>query len=114
MPGLLETHKQPVQALPTDAADCHMHVFGPCDRYPLAPTRSYNAPEAPLAAHERMKRSVGLARTVLVTAVGHAETLPYRPLNAGELLDGLIAAAPDLRTREAILSFNPARLYQFA
>lgn len=275
-----------------------MHVFGPFDRYPLAPARSYNVPEAPLAAHERMKRDVGLERTVLVqpsgygidnscmlaalrelgprgrgvavvdadvdegelsvlheagvrgvrlnlvslrsrygtdikrlidtfarrlaphgwhlqifaenamladlaphlssvpidivvdhmglpearaglnqpgfralcrlldsgrvwaklagadrvtrhtgrlgdaapyirslvsanperlvwgsdwphigfhtgTAVGHTETLPYRPLNAGELLDVLIAAVPDVRTRERILSLNPAQLYRF-
>jgi predicted TIM-barrel fold metal-dependent hydrolase len=47
-------------------------------------------------------------------AVGHAETLPYRPLDAGELLDLLIAAVPAASTREKILSVNPARLYQFA
>ncbi|HEX9464498.1 MAG TPA: amidohydrolase family protein [Alphaproteobacteria bacterium] len=47
-----------------------MHVFGPFDRFPLAAERSYNVPEAPLAAHEAMKGAVGLERTVLVQASG--------------------------------------------
>ncbi len=48
-----------------------MHVFGPFDRYPLAAERAYTVEEAPLEAHERMKRQVGLERTVLVQASGH-------------------------------------------
>lgn len=57
--------------LPEHAADCHMHVLGPFERYPLAAERAYNVPEAALEAHERMKRSAGLQRTVLVQASGH-------------------------------------------
>jgi predicted TIM-barrel fold metal-dependent hydrolase len=57
--------------LPPLSADCHMHVFGPFARFPLAPERAYNVAEAPLEAHERMKQSVGLERTVLVQASGH-------------------------------------------
>jgi len=57
--------------LPAHATDCHMHVFGPFDRYPLAAERAYNVPEAPLAAHEGMKRRLGLERTVLVQASGY-------------------------------------------
>jgi len=48
-----------------------MHVLGPFDRYPLAAERAYNVAEAPLEAHERMKRRLGLERTVLVQASGH-------------------------------------------
>ena len=48
-----------------------MHVFGPFDRYPLAAERAYTVEEASLEAHERMKRQVGLERTVLVQASGH-------------------------------------------
>src|SRR5438874_2322788 len=48
-----------------------MHVFGPFDRYPLASERAYTVAEAPVAAHERMKREVGLERTVFVQASGH-------------------------------------------
>jgi predicted TIM-barrel fold metal-dependent hydrolase len=57
--------------LPEHAADCHMHVIGPLDRYPLAPERAYNVPQALLEEHERLKRRFGLERTVLVQASGH-------------------------------------------
>ncbi len=53
------------------ATDCHMHVLGPFERFPLAAERAYNVPEATLEAHEQMKRRVGLQRTVLVQASGH-------------------------------------------
>lgn len=64
-------HRAPLLPLPSHAADCHLHVFGPYDRFPLAAERAYNVAEAPLEAHERMKRRVGLERTVLVQASGH-------------------------------------------
>lgn len=59
--------------LPPGAADCHMHVIGPFDRYPLAAERAYTVPEALLESHERMKRRAGLERTVLVQLSGHGE-----------------------------------------
>ena len=71
MQSLDRTHRAPSAALPGDAADCHMHVLGPFERYPLAAERAYNVAEASLGAHERMKRQVGLERTVLVQASGH-------------------------------------------
>ena len=69
--GLEKQHQKPKDTLPRGAADCHMHVFGPFARYPLAAERAYNVEEAPLAAHERMKAQVGLERTVLVQASGY-------------------------------------------
>jgi predicted TIM-barrel fold metal-dependent hydrolase len=71
MHPLDRTHRAPAAALPALAADCHMHVLGPFDRFPLAAERAYNVPAAPLEAHERMQRQVGLVRTVLVQASGY-------------------------------------------
>lgn len=71
MHPLDRTHRAPVGALPDHSTDCHMHVLGPFERYPLAAERAYNVPAAPLDAHERMKRQVGLERTVLVQASGY-------------------------------------------
>ena len=71
MQRLDRSHRPPAEPLPAHAADCHLHVFGPFDRFPLAPERAYNVPAAPLAVHERMKAEVGLERTVLVQASGH-------------------------------------------
>lgn len=59
--------------LPERATDCHMHVFGPFGRYPLAAERAYNVAEATLEAHEHMKRRVGLERTVLVQASAYGD-----------------------------------------
>jgi 2-pyrone-4,6-dicarboxylate lactonase len=71
MQTLDRAHRSPAARLPAHAADCHMHVFGPFERFPLAAERAYNVAQAPLAAHERMKARVGLERTVLVQASGH-------------------------------------------
>jgi predicted TIM-barrel fold metal-dependent hydrolase len=71
MQTLDRTHRAPAAPLPPHAADCHMHVFGPFEHFALAGERAYNVPEAPLAAHERMKALVGLERTVFVQASGH-------------------------------------------
>jgi predicted TIM-barrel fold metal-dependent hydrolase len=73
MQPLDRTHCAPSQALPDHATDCHMHVLGPFERYPLAAERAYNVPEAPLEAHERMKLQVGLQRTVLIQASGYGD-----------------------------------------
>lgn len=67
----MRTHRAPREPLPAPAVDCHMHVFGPYERFPLAAERAYTVPEAPIEAHERMKAEVGLERTVLVQASGH-------------------------------------------
>jgi predicted TIM-barrel fold metal-dependent hydrolase len=40
--------------------------------------------------------------------------LPHRALDAGELLDVLIEAVPDIGVRRAVLAENPVRLYGFA
>ena len=71
MQTLDRQHRAPREPLPLHATDCHMHVFGPFERFPLTPERAYNVAAAPLAAHERMKAQVGLERTVFVQASGH-------------------------------------------
>ncbi len=83
--------------LPEHATDCHMHVIGPLERYPLAAERAYNIAEAPLEAHERMKRRFGLERTVLVQASGH-----------GFDNRALLAALAQLGTRGRAVAVVPA------
>ncbi len=53
-------------AVPPLACDCHMHVFGAPDRYPLPEVRSYTPREASLAAWEAMAARLGLERVVVV------------------------------------------------
>ncbi len=52
--------------MPPGACDCHMHVFGGPDDYPLPERRSYTPRAAPLAAWQAMAASLGLGRVVVV------------------------------------------------
>lgn len=51
---------------PPGAVDTHFHVFGPVERYPYVPGRSYTPPDAPLAAYEHMLATLGVERAVIV------------------------------------------------
>lgn len=58
---------------PAGATDCHMHIYGPASRYPVAPTNPSPVPfTSDLKAYLAMKTRLGLGRTVVVqpTAYG--------------------------------------------
>ena len=57
---------------PTGACDCHMHIYGPPDRYPLAPTATFAPPLALEDDYRELRDRLGLERLVVVqpTAFG--------------------------------------------
>jgi predicted TIM-barrel fold metal-dependent hydrolase len=55
-------------AVPDGACDCHIHVFGPAERYPLRRDRVYTPADALPADSEAMLSALGLERVVLVQA----------------------------------------------
>lgn len=57
--------------VPPDACDAHCHIFGPAERFPFAPDRSYTPPDAGLEAFERLQERLGLSRAVFVQASCH-------------------------------------------
>src|SRR5689334_169408 len=65
-PGARAVTSRPIWQPPANGTDCHCHVFGPYDRYPLSPGRSYTPPEASIAQYLEMLDSIGLRRTVIV------------------------------------------------
>lgn len=69
--------------------DCHAHLFGPYDRYPLAGERSYTPPEAGQAQYLALLDHLGLTNGVLVHPSAYGDDLSL-------LLDTL-AARPNLR-----------------
>lgn len=92
----------------TSGWDCHTHVFGPYDRYPLAAERAYTPPEAPADAHAHHLKHIGLQHGVLVHpsayGVDHSlvlETLAARPNLRGVLVanSGTLPGLRDLRQR---------------
>jgi predicted TIM-barrel fold metal-dependent hydrolase len=56
----------PIHSTPSEAWDCHVHIFGPVEQYPFTPNRSFTPPEASLAAYRRMLAALGIAHAVIV------------------------------------------------
>ncbi|MET0918558.1 MAG: amidohydrolase family protein [Burkholderiales bacterium] len=88
--------------------DCHAHVFGPYDRFPLAPERSYTPPEAPLEQYLVMLKRLGLSRGVLVHPSAYSDdyslllnVLAAQPQLRGVIVtrDSSVAALKDVRAR---------------
>lgn len=58
--------------MPTGSCDCHVHLFGPFDRYPLAPQRLYTPAPAQMTDLLSMLDQAGVARAVLVQPSAYA------------------------------------------
>ena len=69
-PAVSDTRK-PDFTPPPGACDAHCHIFGPGDKYPYAPGRSYTPPDAPLERFRALQATLGLERAVLVNASCH-------------------------------------------
>jgi len=59
-------HQPPHRVLPAGSCDCHTHVFGPTDRYPLATDRQYTPDQARLEDLLRLHDQLGIERVVIV------------------------------------------------
>ncbi len=72
--------------------DCHAHLFGPYDRFPLAPDRSYTPPEAIESQYLALLTRLGLDHGVLVhpSAYGQDHSLLLHALAAQPRLRGVV------------------------
>ena len=52
--------------LPSGSCDCHIHIYGPADKYPEAPTAAFPAPDAPVEAYRAVRAELGNERVVVV------------------------------------------------
>jgi predicted TIM-barrel fold metal-dependent hydrolase len=59
-------HQPPHTVLPVGSCDCHTHVFGRTDHYPLAPDRQYTPGQAQLEDMLRLHDQLGIERVVIV------------------------------------------------
>ncbi|MEP9375342.1 amidohydrolase family protein [Aquabacter sp. CN5-332] len=70
--------RKPRIALPPGACDAHCHIFGPFDRFPLPPDRSFTPNEAPETALRRLHDHLGIDRAVIVQSQGQGlDTRPF-------------------------------------
>jgi predicted TIM-barrel fold metal-dependent hydrolase len=60
--------RPPKQKAPALTCDCHFHIFGPYDRYPLSAGRTYNPPPALVPDYLAMAEQLGIQRMVVVQA----------------------------------------------
>lgn len=54
--------------MPSGSWDCHTHIYGPFDRYPLPANAAYTPQAAPFTALQALHRNHGIAQGVLVQA----------------------------------------------
>jgi 2-pyrone-4,6-dicarboxylate lactonase len=66
-PSPIKPHYVP----PPGACDAHCHVFGPGERFPYAPNRTYTPPDAPKEKLAALHKHLGFSRAVLVQASCH-------------------------------------------
>ncbi|WP_028603614.1 amidohydrolase family protein [Ottowia thiooxydans] len=76
--------------------DCHAHLFGPYERFPLAADRSYTPPEAMEPQYMALLRRLGLRHGVLVhpSAYGDDHSLLLHALAAQPTLRGVVVVRP--------------------
>jgi len=89
--------------VPPGACDCHAHVFGPFERFPLAEDRKYSPPESPRDVYLRMLDDHGFARGVLVHpgANGWSQAATLDALRAApDRLRGIAVPPPTISDRE--------------
>jgi predicted TIM-barrel fold metal-dependent hydrolase len=53
-------------APPAGTCDCHVHVFGPAQKYAFDPSRTYTPGDAPLESLRDLHRGMGVERMVIV------------------------------------------------
>ncbi len=56
---------------PPGACDSHVHVFGPFDRFPLDPARTFTPPEVPFERLRSLHDFLGIERSILVQSACH-------------------------------------------
>jgi predicted TIM-barrel fold metal-dependent hydrolase len=68
LPQNAPAQKAPAQKAPALTTDCHFHIFGPYDRYPLSAGRRYDPPPALVPDYLAMAETIGIERMVVVQA----------------------------------------------
>jgi predicted TIM-barrel fold metal-dependent hydrolase len=93
--------RRPSKLPPPKTIDSQFHVLGPIDKYPIRPGAAYQMPSATWEAAQRMHRTLGIERGVIV------QTTTYGADHA-VVLDGLAAMGANYRGCANALVFAEA------
>lgn len=66
--------KTPTLKLPPGTIDCHVHIFGPSDRYAFDPASRYVSEDALPETNIRLQDTLNIARAVIVSGAGYGRT----------------------------------------
>jgi len=58
--------RAPQQKAPALSTDCHFHIFGPFDTYPMSAGRTSTPPEALIPRYLQVAETIGVQRMVVV------------------------------------------------
>lgn len=100
------THSIVPAAIPQGACDCHVHIFGPYDKYPLAANRVFMPSPASVDDLLALHEALGIDRTVIIQASpqGTDNRCTIDALNqlnaAGHAARGVAVPAPDASAAE--------------
>jgi predicted TIM-barrel fold metal-dependent hydrolase len=100
----------------TGGWDCHAHLFGPYERFPLAADRSYTPPEALAPDYLALLARLGLSHGVLVhpSAYGDDFSLLLHALDQYANLRGVVVVRPDTAQPLANLRERGVRAARFS
>jgi 2-pyrone-4,6-dicarboxylate lactonase len=86
-----------------DICDCHFHVFGPPDRFPILPTSNYRPPVVSIADHERIFKPLGIRRVVFIqpSCYGTDNSCMLEAMYPmGQRARAVVAISPDISDAE--------------
>ena len=58
---------------PAGTCDCHIHIYGPPEAYPEAPTSPFPPPLAPVSAYRKIMQRLGISRVVVVQPAAYGK-----------------------------------------
>jgi predicted TIM-barrel fold metal-dependent hydrolase len=91
--------------MPEGACDCHVHIVGPMQRYPMSAQRGYTPPEASVADLRASRQRLGIARNVLIqpSFYGTDNRCMLDALaELGDTARGVAVVAPDIADTELV------------
>ncbi|MBT4699905.1 MAG: amidohydrolase family protein, partial [Rhodospirillaceae bacterium] len=90
--------------LPAGTIDCHAHIFGPVQKYPMSPARGYTPPEASLETFLGLHETLGGIERAVLTQPSVYGTDNSCMLDAVAEMDGnflaVVAVDADVSDRE--------------
>lgn len=93
--------KTPRLKCPPGAVDCHMHLFGPISKFPVAPGSKYISDERPPELFFDLQEKLGFEKAVFVSSGGYGPDYSY--------LTHVLARYPDRFRGIALLPENVSR-----